>query len=166
MSEEIIFKPIGLIRTPFASTDGMPIQAVAAKGVAGRVELFEEFREGLADIEGFSHLILLFHLHKIDGYKLRVVPYLDDQPHGIFATRSPKRPNPIGLSVVRLTGVEPDRGVLHIEEIDVLDGTPLLDIKPYVPKFDARETDRIGWFDQKVERVETVRSDHRFNETP
>jgi tRNA-Thr(GGU) m(6)t(6)A37 methyltransferase TsaA len=166
VNEEIIYRPIGVIRTPFATTDGMPIQAVAAKGVTGRVELLPEFAEGLADLEAFSHVILLYHLHKIEGFKLTVVPYLDNRPHGIFATRSPKRPNPIGLSVVRLTGVDRDTATLHIEEIDVLDGTPLLDIKPYVPKFDVKEADRIGWFDGKVERVNEVRSDRRFHVDP
>lgn len=166
VSEEILYKPIGVIRTPFTTTDGMPIQAVAARGVAGRVELLPEFAEGLADLEAFSHVILLYHLHKIEGYNLTVVPYLDNREHGIFATRSPKRPNPIGLSVVRLTGIEHDKATLHIEEIDVLDGTPLLDIKPYVPQFDAKETDRIGWFDGKVERVNEVRSDRRFHSEP
>jgi len=164
LEEPVCYQPIGIIHTPFSEMTGMPIQAVAAKGVVGRIELLPTFGEGLADIEGFSHLILLYHLHLMHDYKLTVIPYLDDQPHGIFATRSPKRPNPIGLSVVRLTGVERDKAILHIEEIDVLDGTPLLDIKPFVPRFDNRETKLIGWFTDKVERVEQVRADQRFQQ--
>jgi tRNA-Thr(GGU) m(6)t(6)A37 methyltransferase TsaA len=164
MEESICYQPIGFIRTPFTQIAGMPIQAVAARGVTGRIELLPEFVEGLTDIEGFSHLILVYHLHLMHGYKLTVTPYLDNVSHGIFATRSPKRPNPIGLSVVRLLGVEQAKALLHIEEIDVLDGTPLLDIKPYVPHFDNRPTEVIGWFADKVERVEQVRADQRFQQ--
>lgn len=109
----------------------MPIQAVAAQGVAGQIELDPTYQAGLHDIGGFSHLILLYYLHLVQASSLLVTPFMDNQPHGIFATRSPKRPNPIGLSVVRLVRVEAN--ILHIEDVDVVDGTPLLDLKPYCP---------------------------------
>jgi tRNA-Thr(GGU) m(6)t(6)A37 methyltransferase TsaA len=135
----------------------MPIQAVAAKGVTGQIELDPAYQLGLQDIEGFSHLILLYHLHLVQQPSLVVTPFLDVQPHGIFATRSPKRPNPIGLSIVRLVRV--DGVTLHIEEIDVVDGTPLLDLKPYVPTFDVREAAKIGWFEKNIDQVYHVRAD-------
>src|SRR5262245_9778002 len=97
--ETIVYRPIGVIHTPFKQIDGMPIQAVAAKGVLGWVELAPAYQAGLHDLTGFSHLILLYHLHLVQGYQLEVVPFLDDQPHGVFATRSPKRPNALGLSI-------------------------------------------------------------------
>jgi tRNA-Thr(GGU) m(6)t(6)A37 methyltransferase TsaA len=115
---------------------------------------------GLQDIEGFSHLILLYHLHLIQEPSLVVTPFLDDQPHGVFATCSPKRPNPIGLSIVRLVRV--DGGTLHIEDVDMVDGTPLLDLKPYVPTFDIREAASIGWFGKNIDQVYEVRADQRF----
>lgn len=156
----ISYTPIGYVHSPFQQTVGMPIQAVAARGVPGRIELAPEYHAGLQDIEEFEYLILLYHLHRIEGASLTVTPFLDHQPHGIFATRSPKRPNPIGLSVVRLVKVE--GLILHIEDVDVLDGTPLIDIKPYVPDFDVRETKRIGWFAKNVSEVNHVRADDRF----
>jgi tRNA-Thr(GGU) m(6)t(6)A37 methyltransferase TsaA len=156
----IYYTPIGIIRSPFKEPAGMPIQAVAAKGVAGVIELDPSYQAGLQDIDGFSHLTLLYHLHLIQSSSLTVTPFLDDQPHGVFATRSPKRPNPIGLSTVRLVRVEGWR--LHIEDVDVVDGTPLLDIKPYVPAFDAREAVSIGWFEKNVDQVYHVKADQRF----
>lgn len=138
----------------------MPIQAVAAEGVAGHIELDPAYEAGLQDIDGFSHLILIYHLHLIQGFHLTVTPFLDDQPHGILATRSPKRPNPIGLSIVRLSRVE--GCILHIEDVDVVDGTPLLDLKPYVPTFDVRTTHQIGWFEKKAAQVHQTRADDRF----
>lgn len=138
----------------------MPIQAVAARGVAGRVELAPEYSGGLRDVEGFSHLILVHHLHLSRSFAPTVTPFLDNEPRGVFATRSPRRPNPIGLSTVRLVRVEGH--TLYVEDVDVVDGTPLLDIKPYVPQFDDREGARIGWFEGKVDRVHSVRSGHRF----
>jgi tRNA-Thr(GGU) m(6)t(6)A37 methyltransferase TsaA len=138
----------------------MPIQSAAARGVPGRIELLPGLAEGTQDLDGFSHLWLIYHLHLVTGSGLTVTPFLDDRPHGVFATRSPKRPNPIGLSVVRLVRVE--GSTLQLEDVDVLDGTPLLDIKPYVPDFDVREAERIGWFTGKTHRVSAVRSDDRF----
>lgn len=141
----IEFQPIGMIYTPFAGPKGMPIQPAGGAGVKATVEVFPEFRAGLEDLDGFSHIILLYHLHKSEGYKLRVVPFMDTVERGLFATRAPKRPNPIGLSVVQLDNIED--GILHIQNIDIVNGTPLLDIKPYVPEFDQHSTIRTGWLE-------------------
>lgn len=137
---------IGRIHTPFRSKSDTPIQPCRASAV-GRVELFEEYAEGLNDTEGFSHLILLYEFHKSKGYQLSVKPFLDDQPRGVFATRYPARPNQIGLSVVKL--LERRGNILYVEGIDVLDGTPLLDIKPYIPDFEPQQPIRIGWLQGK-----------------
>ena len=162
--DAITYAPIGVVRSPFRTLDGMPLQSVAAQGIAGAVELEPEFQAGLKDLEGFSHLILLTHLHHMTGYSLEVTPYLDDKPHGVFATRSPRRPNPIGFSIVRLVAIETNgQGRVLIEDVDVLDGTPLLDLKPYVPTFDARATERIGWFADRIDRVHTTRADTRYS---
>jgi tRNA-Thr(GGU) m(6)t(6)A37 methyltransferase TsaA len=140
---EYIVKPIGVIHSPFTDKSQTPIQASRSQAT-GQVEVYPEFSEGLQDVEGFSHIILLYVFHCASGYTLRVKPFLDDQPRGLFATRYPCRPNPIGLSVVRLLV---RRGnLLDIEGVDVLDGTPLLDIKPYVPEFDVRINVRTGWY--------------------
>ena len=140
--DAITYIPIGVVRSPFTTLEGMPLQTIAAQGVRGSVELAPAFRAGAKDLEAFSHLILLTHLHRMTGYSLEVTPYLDDHPHGVFATRSPRRPNPLGLSVVRLLAVED--GTLLIEDVDILDGAPVLDIKPYVPAFDARACPTAG----------------------
>lgn len=157
--DRITYQPIGVIHTPFKAANGMPVQAVAAKGIVGSIELDPTYQAGLKNISGFSHLILLYHLHLVQDYELEVIPFLDDQPHGVFATRSPKRPNALGLSIVKLLGVAAN--TLQIEEIDVIDGTPLLDIKPYVPEFDVRTTDQIGWLATRVANVYTVRAGER-----
>lgn len=157
---KIEFTPIGVIHSPFTDPRGMPIQPAGAAGVKGTVEVFEEFRTGLKDLNGFSHIILLYHFHRGQGFKLHVVPFMDSQPRGLFATRAPKRPNPIGLSVVRLCGIEDN--VLQIQNVDVLDGTPLLDIKPYVPEFDAQTEVRIGWLEEVGRAVSDRKSDNRF----
>lgn len=157
----VALTPIGLIRTPFTTLEGMPIQASAALGVKGAIELEPALEAGLADIDGFSHLNLLYHLHlAAPAARLTVTPFLDDRVHGIFATRSPARPNPIGLSTVRLVGV--DGSVVSIEDVDMLDGTPLLDIKPYVPVFDDRADAVVGWFRDRLERLPQTRADGRF----
>jgi tRNA-Thr(GGU) m(6)t(6)A37 methyltransferase TsaA len=155
----ITYTAIGIIHTPFTEIRGMPLQPVAAQEIQGVIELAPEYAGGLGDVDGFSHLILLYHLHQVLGRALRVTPYLDDHSHGIFATRSPKRPNPIGFAVVRLLRIEHVR--LIIAGVDMLDGTPLLDLKPYVPAFDSIQTDRIGWFADRTERVHVVRADER-----
>jgi tRNA-Thr(GGU) m(6)t(6)A37 methyltransferase TsaA len=138
----------------------MPIQPAGAQGVAGTVELDPAYAEGLADLEGFSHICLLYHLHLSQGFSLVVKPFMDDTRRGLFATRAPKRPNPIGLSVVRLVRVEGRR--LHVENVDVVDGTPLLDIKPYVPAFDAPEDVRLGWLTGRTDRATGMQADERF----
>lgn len=153
-------RPIGLIHTPFTTLEGMPIQPTAKAAAQGTVELYPEFKQGLKDLDGFSHIILLYHFHQSAGYKLQVIPFLDTREHGVFATRAPKRPNPIGLSIVRLLGI--DQGILQIENIDVLDGTPLLDIKPYVPAFQACEEIRTGWLEELGDNVISAISDNRF----
>jgi tRNA (adenine37-N6)-methyltransferase len=146
MSMEFVMIPIGTIRTPFTEKSGMPIQPVFSQET-GRVEVFPEYAEGLQDLEGFSHIILIYALARSSGYSLRVKPFLDDVARGLFATRHPCRPNPIGLSIVRLLSRGDD--VLEVEGIDVLDGTPLLDIKPYVPDFDLKGDARSGWYDNR-----------------
>jgi len=153
-------KPIGIIHTPFTTLAGMPIQPKGAAEIHGTVELFAEFQDGLKDIDGFSHLFLIYLFHQSSGYKLEVIPFLDKEPRGLFSTRAPKRPNPIGLSVVQLERVE--KNILHVSNIDVLDGTPLLDIKPYVPDFDHFPDVRTGWIGNARERVKTRKSDDRF----
>ncbi len=160
MDQPIVLRSIGVIRSPFAELDGMPIQPAGARGVTGTVEVWPHYAAGLQDLDGFSHIILLYHLHQASGFSLSVVPFLDDRPRGLFATRAPRRPNPIGLSVVRL--VEVDGCTLRIQDVDVLDGTPLLDIKPFVPQFDAPAVERIGWLAGKVEAAGRVQSDERF----
>lgn len=156
----VTFQPLGVVRSPFSDLVGMPIQAVAARGVAGTLELDPAYAAGLRDIDGFSHLIVIYHLHLSGPGRLLVTPFLDTQPHGIFATRSPQRPNAIGLSVVRLIRAEGAR--LHVEDVDMVDGTPILDLKPYVPQFDDRPADRIGWFAGQISRVTDTRADRRF----
>lgn len=156
----VLLRPIGVVRSPFADPVGMPIQPGGAHGVRGAVEVRPEFRDGLADLEGFSRVILLYHFHRSEGYALRVVPFLDDCERGVFATRAPRRPNPIGLSVVRLVAVEDCR--LVIEDVDVLDGTPVFDIKPYVPSFDAFPGERDGWFGACSRELTGTRADRRF----
>lgn len=157
----LVCEPIGVIHTPFQTTEGMPIQPAAASGVQGTVEVFEPFAEGLKDIDGFSHLILLYHFHLSRGYNLQVVPFMDSSAHGVFATRAPRRPNSIGLSIVRLLKVE--GRYLHVENIDVLNDTPLLDIKPYVPVFDAQGQVKSGWLENESRDVSAQRADSRFS---
>jgi tRNA-Thr(GGU) m(6)t(6)A37 methyltransferase TsaA len=157
---EISYTSIGVIHSPFKTIEGMPIQPSGAAGVRGTIELFPIHVPALKDLDGFSHLFLLYHFHLVDGVQLVVTPFLDVQPHGLFATRAPKRPNPIGLSVVKLMSVEGN--LLHVENIDVIDGTPLLDIKPYVPEFDVNEDVRVGWLEQAKGRAKDRRSDSRF----
>ncbi|GLI33634.1 tRNA (N6-threonylcarbamoyladenosine(37)-N6)-methyltransferase TrmO [Desulforhabdus amnigena] len=160
--KKIIFSPIGIIRSPFNSVKGTPIQPAAASGIPGTIELDEKYRAGLRDIEGFSHLILLYHFHLSESYDLLVKPFLDNQLHGLFSTRAPRRPNPIGLSVVRLMGVEGN--LLHVMDVDIVDGTPLLDVKPYVMEFDVRQTQTQGWITGKAQNLKEIRADDRFEE--
>jgi tRNA (adenine37-N6)-methyltransferase len=160
--ELIQYKPIGVIKSPFKQLDGMPIQPIGACGVHGEIHLKEEYKEGLDDLEEFSHIMLIYHLHLSNGYSLRVKPFLDDKKHGIFATRAPKRPNPIGISVVKLENVEGN--IVHISNVDIVDGTPLLDIKPYIPHFDKKSDEKVcvGWFEDKHQKASNKKSDRRF----
>ncbi len=157
----ITYQSIGTIRTPFKKTEGMPIQPSGAKGVKGKIELRNEFIEGLLDLEGFSHIILLYHFHKSEGYSLKVIPFLDDKTHGLFTTRAPRRPNSIGMSIVKLTGIV--ENILEIENVDMLDGTPLLDIKPYIPDFDFVNVEKTGWHANHSGKVNHISSDNRFS---
>ena len=159
-SQVFFYTPIGTIHSPFTEPAGMPIQPAGAAGVRGSVLIDDLFRGGLHDLSGFSRIILIYALHRSQGYELEVIPFLDTFPHGVFATRAPRRPNAIGLSIVRLISVNDCE--LVIEDIDVVDGTPLLDIKPYVPEFDCFPDERSGWFAGCKERVVTVRADERF----
>lgn len=159
MTDSIIMRPIGTIRSPFHSTDGMPIQTAAATDVEGELEIFEAFADGLRDIQGFEYLIVLTHLHRAKE-KLEVMPFMDTVSHGVFATRAPARPNRIGLSIVRLLHVE--GRVLRFRGNDMLNDTPVLDIKPYVPLLDVRVTERVGWFEQGLRRLHSTRSDNRM----
>ena len=156
----IELKPIGIIHTPFTKPEGMPIQPAGAAGVHGTVEVFEEYHAGLKDLDGFSHIILLYHFHRSQGFNLQIVPFMDTQFRGLFATRAPKRPNPIGLSIVQLESIK--NGVLHVQNVDILDGTPLLDIKPYVPDFDSHMEIRTGWLEEARKTVQNRQADKRF----
>lgn len=156
----ITYHPIGVIRTPFMDVEGVPIQPVGALGVRGTVELDPVYLEGLQDLEGFSHIFLLYHLDRVKTWTAKVVPFMDDHPHGVFATRAPARPNAIGISVVRLTKAE--GATLQVEDVDMLDRTPLLDIKPYLPEFDCREVEGRGWLEENAAKARRTRSDDRF----
>jgi tRNA (adenine37-N6)-methyltransferase len=158
--QAILFYPIGMIHSPFHDLQGMPIQPASESSAAGTIEIFPEFIRGLKDLEGFSFIILIYYLHKAGPAKLEVVPFLDLQAHGIFATRAPSRPNAIGLSVVKLAKIE--RGILYVDNLDILDGTPLLDIKPYIPEFDYKPDARTGWPEQAKGKVKKTVSDNRF----
>lgn len=155
----IQYEPIGVVHSPFESLKGMPNQPSRARGVEATVEVYSQFEEGLQDLEGFSHITLLCHFHATKNYRLKVVPSLDTELRGLFATRSPNRPNPIGLSVVRLIRIA--KNLLSIQDVDLLDGTPVLDIKPYINELDEREGLRLGWLERARKRQ--AESDHRIN---
>jgi tRNA (adenine37-N6)-methyltransferase len=157
---DTVFHPIGIIRTPFPDVEGMPVQPMGAQGVKGRIHLNADLEPGLKDLDGFSHIMLIYCFHLSKKCSLHVLPFLDRTPRGVFATRVPGRPNGIGISVVRLTNI---RGtIVHIEDVDMVDGTPLLDIKPFVPQFDNREVQKAGWFTNRADKAVAVRSDRRF----
>ncbi len=160
--KEIRYKPIGIIHSPFKEPKGTPIQPASAKGIKGTAEIFPEYAKGLQDIEGFSHIILLYHFHLSKTVSLLSKPFLDDAFHGIFAIRGPSRPNPMGLSIVRLIKV--NNNILHIQDLDIVDGTPLLDIKPYVPEFDKNEVIRIGWLEGNINKLPEKKDDGRFTQ--
>ncbi len=141
---EIIYKPIGVVHTPLTTFDNIPRSPSDGTGIKGTVEILEEYRDGLKDLEGFSHLILLCHLHRSKDFKLAVTPPMDSESHGLFATHSPNRPNPIGLSIVGLEKIEGN--LIHVVNLDILDGTPLLDLKPYIPEYGEDTEFQTGWF--------------------
>ena len=153
---------IGEIQTEFSEIEGMPIQPTGAKGIKGKVIIKDKFAEGLKDLESFSHIHLIYILHKVEGYHLQVKPFMDNTKHGIFATRSPKRPNRIGMSVCKLNKIEGN--IVHIENVDILNKTPLIDIKPYVPQLyeDTIDELKIGWFEKNYQKAKTKKADSRF----
>jgi tRNA-Thr(GGU) m(6)t(6)A37 methyltransferase TsaA len=160
----ICFRPIGVIRSPHVAAEKTPIQPAYAVDCEGRAELFAEFADGLRDLEGFSHIYLLYHLDRAAPMKLAVKPFLQDVERGIFATRAPCRPNPIGLSIVRL--LRREGAILHLGGVDILDGTPLLDIKPYTAKFDRIELTRNGWQDEIDDAEAQVRGRRQMDTPP
>ncbi len=160
-SPSFTFHPIGIIHTPFSGPEGMPIQGALSPETGGWIEIFPEYAEGLQDVEGFSHLILLYVFHRSRGYRLLTRPFLEETPRGLFAIRAPKRPNPIGMTVVRLLKRQGAR--LDIAGVDMIDGSPLLDIKPYIPAIDAHPQATEGWISGKMRRNGSKKlSDGRF----
>ena len=153
--DPIVFCPIGIIHSPHKRSEEIPIQPVYAGGIQGRAELFPKYADGLQDLNGFSHVYLIYHFHKTTTSRLIVTPFLDDSPRGVFATRAPCRPNAIGLSLVHLLRI--DGCTLYLEDIDILDDTPLLDIKPYVARFDSRADARCGWTEEVDEATASKR---------
>jgi tRNA-Thr(GGU) m(6)t(6)A37 methyltransferase TsaA len=158
--KKIEYRPIGIIHSPYKAPEGTPIQPTHTQGLEAKVEVFPEYADGLDDLAGFSHIYLLYHFHLSKKFSLKVKPFLDDEVHGLFATRAPSRPNSIGLSIVRLTGIK--ENILRVLNIDVLDGTPLLDLKPYIPEFDVRKVDKIGWIEEKIQKLDDTEDDGRF----
>jgi len=156
----ITYQPIGIIHSKFKEPKGTPIQPAAGKDIMAEVEVFPQYIEGLEDLGDFSHIMLLFHFHFSKGFSLKVKPYMDTNFHGVFATRAPSRPNSIGISVVRLIKIK--ENILHIKDVDIVDGTPLLDIKPYVTEFAATETIKTGWLNENVHKLDTSKDDGRF----
>jgi tRNA-Thr(GGU) m(6)t(6)A37 methyltransferase TsaA len=144
-SQKFIFQSIGIIHTPHKDLSHTPIQPVFSKGIQGSVELFSEYVDGLKDLDGFSHIYLFYYFDRSEQVKMRLKPYLDVNVRGVFATRAPHRPNKIGMSLVRLLEIRDN--ILEVEDVDILDRTPLLDIKPYIKRFDSREEVRSGWQD-------------------
>ena len=158
--KKAIYRVIGKIYSPYKNPRGTPIQSTAAKDAEGFVEVLPEYAEGLKDLDGFSHIILVYHFHLSKEYSLKIKPFMDDKLRGVFATRAPSRPNPIGISIVRLVNVEGN--ILNIQGVDILDGTPILDIKPYVPEFDVWKVEHIGWLEKRITKLREVRDDGRF----
>jgi len=157
---ELTIEVIGVIHSGFHSIEDMPIQPGGAADITGHVVVNEDYLAGLQDLDGFSHVYLIYCFHQAKRTELTVTPFMDDQPRGVFSTRSPLRPNHIGLSIVKLKSIEGNK--IFIEGIDVLDGTPLLDIKPYIKEFDAVKDSTSGWLQASAEEVSKKRSDNRF----
>ena len=161
MNNKVILDYIGFIHTPFTKKSGIPIQSCYSEA-EGWIELFPEFTDGLKDLSGFSHIILLYHFHLVEEYKLTVKPYLEEKSHGVFATRAPTRPNPIGFSTVELMEINGEKSILKIRGVDMVDETPLIDIKPYVPHFDNRIA-KVGWLSKTSHTINKKKiSDTRF----
>jgi tRNA (adenine37-N6)-methyltransferase len=158
--DAITYRPIGFVRSPFTQNTGTPIQPEGGHDVEARVEVLEELTPGLRDLDGFSHIILLYHFHACDATRLIVRPFLDDVDRGVFATRAPVRPNHIGMSLVRLDRIEGN--VVYVRDVDILDGTPVLDIKPHIPRIDCPGGARIGWLEGKKLLYGEVRDDGHF----
>lgn len=159
--EQIVLNPIGVIHTPHKDIKNMPIQPIAAEGIKGYIEVLPEYASGLKDLDGFSHITLLYHFHKVKGFELQVIPFMDTRKRGIFSCKAPKRPNAIGISTVRLLRVEGN--IVYIEQVDMLDGTPLIDIKPFYPRYDNRENVTIGWLEKNKDMpLEKLLADERF----
>lgn len=159
-SEVVTFKSVGFVESRFEQQAGTPIQGRMAPEETGRIVIFEEFAEALKDLEGFSHIYVFFKFDRASEKKLRVKPYLDTVERGIFATRSPLRPNPLGMTIVRLNRV--DGNILEISGVDILNGSPVIDIKPYIPDFDFHNPEKIGWYEKNAERNSLVLADDRF----
>lgn len=158
---EVSCRPVGVVRSRFGATVGTPIQTAAAPDEVGRVEVLPQFAAGLRDLQAFEFALLITHFHQCTDERLEVTPFLDDATHGVFATRAPARPNRLGLSIVRLLRIE--GSTVHFEGNDMVDGTPVLDIKPYVPEFDARRTERIGWFAGRLGTLSGTVADDRMS---
>ena len=159
---KIELNSIGTIYSEFENIESMPIQPTGAKGIKGKIIIKDKYKKGLKDLECFSHINLIYLLHKVEGYNLEVKPFMDIESHGIFATRSPKRPNPIGSSIVKLDRI--DENILYVSNIDILNKTPLIDIKPYVPQLYEYTIDelKIGWFENNYNKAKYKKSDDRF----
>lgn len=156
----IKFKSIGTIHTPHKTKNGMPIQSGGAEGIKGTIKLKKKYIKGLLDLDGFSHIYLIYHFHKSIGFELQVIPFLDNKLHGVFSTRAPRRPNSIGISVVKLLNIKDN--ILEIENVDMIDGTPLLDIKPYISEFDIHDVEKNGWIKKRAGKLNERKSDDRF----
>jgi tRNA-Thr(GGU) m(6)t(6)A37 methyltransferase TsaA len=156
----VVYQPIGVIHSDYKQKEGVPIQGALSKNSRGRVEVFPEYQPGLKDLEGFSHIILVYHFHLAKRYSLLTRPFLEDEEHGIFACRAPIRPNPIGISIVKLEKIIGN--ILHVSDVDMVDGTPLLDIKPYVSRFDARTDTKDGWLTEKLKDIKEHKADGRY----
>lgn len=155
-----LYRPIGRVRSSWAELPGMPLQPSADTSGSAELHLDEDYTDAIDDLDGFSHVWVLSHLHRVGGWEPHVLPFLDTRSRGTLSTRSPRHPNPIGLSLAQITSIAAP--VVHVAGIDLLDGTPILDLKPYVPLFDAVPDATPGWFAGRAERIDTVRSDDRF----
>ena len=156
----IIYKPIGIIYSPFKSIDGVPIQPAGADGIKGKIRVYKKYSKGLMNLKGFSHIILIYHFHLSKGYSLKVIPFLNNAGQGVFATRAPRRPNHIGISVVKVEKIKDN--IIDISNVDIINGTPLLDIKPYASFFDNVKNEKMGWLSSRIKNVHNIKSDNRF----